>query len=650
MCRKYFVSVKGNDYASGSEKSPFQTISKAASVAKAGDTVYVGAGIYRECVSPNNGGTSQLNRITYQAIEGEKVIIKGSEEIKGWENVEGSVWKKELDNIMFGDYNPYAQTIDGDWILEPTDWKTHTGDVYLNGKSLYEAKTLEDVVNPVKREFFDFPDSVRKEYIYNPQDTLFQWYAKVNEKTTKLYANFHGMDPNKECIEINVRKCCFYPKKSGLNYITVRGFEMAHAATTWAPPTAHQVGMIGTHWSKGWIIENNILHDAKCSAVSLGKEGSTGEQLSFEMGRKSGYECQMESVFSALKAGWSKEKIGSHVVRNNRIYNCGQNAIVGHLGCAFSEIYGNHIFHIGIKHEFFGWEIAGIKLHAAIDTQIYQNCIHDCTAGIWLDWQAQGARISKNLFYRNDRDGMIEVTHGPLIIDHNIFASKYGIDNVAQGTAFVNNLMCGCMYKTNILNRATPYHVPHSTDVLGYAFVYGGDDRYYNNIFIGNNDYEGEGIFYGTDGYDLHTDVDDAYFQQINDLKKLDHERFFMVHQPVYIHNNAYLNGANPYKNEIDHYKNYDFNPNVQIVEKEEGIYLEMELKEEILEIMNNNIDSYSLGKPRIVDSPYDSPNGEILELNLDYKLKKRKSDSCIGPFSVLKKGKNRIKIWENFS
>ena len=76
----------------------------------------------------------------------------------------------------------------------------------------------------------------------------------------------------------------------------------------------------------------------------------------------------------------------------------GKNGIVGHLGCVFSEIYNNHIYNIALKREFYGYEIAGIKLHAALDVQIHDNCIHDCSLGMWLDWQAQGTRVSRNLF------------------------------------------------------------------------------------------------------------------------------------------------------------------------------------------------------------------------------------------------------------
>lgn len=100
------------------------------------------------------------------------------------------------------------------------------------------------------------------------------------------------------------------------------------------PPTGKQYGIIGPNWSKGWIIEDNIIHDSKCSAVSLGKEETTGDNNFTKWGRKPGYQYQMEAVFRALAIGWSKEKVGSHIVRNNRIYDCGQNGIVGHMSSA----------------------------------------------------------------------------------------------------------------------------------------------------------------------------------------------------------------------------------------------------------------------------------------------------------------------------
>ena len=383
MNREFHVSVNGCDHAEGTKENPFRTISKAAAAAETGDKVIVHEGEYREWVKPAHTGYSDISRITYEAAEGEKVVIKGSERIQNWENTEGTVWKAVVPNSLFGDYNPYSEVLTGDWFLypcinEPEGYEIHTGDVYLNGKSFYEAGCLEDVKNPVMRTHgYNPPWTKHTEPILRPEDTIYQWYACVEEENTIIYANFQGADPNEELAEINVRKCCFYPEKPGMNYITVRGFEMAQAACPWTPPTADQPGLLGTHWSKGWIIENNEIHDAKCSGISIGKEASTGHNLCTRRHRKPGYQYQMEAVFRALQIGWSKEKIGSHIIRNNVIHDCGQNGVVGHMGCVFSQITNNHIYNIAVKHEYFGYEIAGIKLHAAIDVEISHNHIHN---------------------------------------------------------------------------------------------------------------------------------------------------------------------------------------------------------------------------------------------------------------------------------
>jgi len=144
------------------------------------------------------------------------------------------------------------------------------------------------------------------------------------------------------------------------------------------------------NWAKGWIIEDNVIHDSKCSGVSLGKEGSTGHNHASERGDKPGYQYQLESVFSARHIGWDREHIGSHIVRRNTIFDCGQTGIVGHLGSVFSTIDDNHIHDIAAKREFYGHEIAGIKLHAAIDVEIRHNRIHGRSLGTWLDWETQG--------------------------------------------------------------------------------------------------------------------------------------------------------------------------------------------------------------------------------------------------------------------
>ena len=643
MNREYHVAINGSDLAEGSQAHPFRTISKAAATAETGDKIVVHEGVYREWVKPAHSGYSDISRITYESAEGDKVVIKGSERIQGWEQLEGTVWKVVLPNTFFGEYNPYKEILSGDWFIYTPGIYRHPGDVYLNGTSFYEADSLEEVKRPqVRTDVHDLPWFVTDEAILHPEQTIYRWFCETNDETTTIYANFQGADPNKELVEINVRKCCFYPDKAGMNYITVRGFEMAQAASPWTPPTADQPGLLGVHWSKGWIIENNIIHDAKCSGISIGKEASTGHNLCTRRHQKPGYQYQMEAVFRALQIGWSKEKIGSHIIRNNVIYDCGQNGIVGHMGGAFSQIYNNHIYNIAVKHEYFGYEIGGIKLHAAIDVQIHHNRIHHCTMGTWLDWQAQGARVSNNLYYANDADLFVEVSHGPYLVDNNILASRFAFENDSQGGAFVHNLCCGTVGLKKVLDRSTPYHFPHTTQVAGSVVVYGGDDRYYNNLFVG-----GEGIpNCGTSVYDPNTASYEEYVQSVLDQGVGDLQMFQKVEQPAYIAANAYYNGAENFDREKDAYMDHSYNPNVKVIEVGDEVYLELEVKPALLDVKTGLVSTRTLGTVRIVDAIFDDPNGQPILLDHDYSGAIRSANPIVGPIEGLKPGVNHIKVW----
>lgn len=647
MSYEYHVAVNGCDGSDGSREHPFRSISRAAEIAEAGDRVIVHQGTYREWVNPGNSGRSAFDRIVYEAAPGEKVIIKGSEQIRSWEKAEGTVWKAVIPNSLFGDFNPYKQVLWGDWLRYPLDYALHLGDVYLNGKSFYEVPSYEETLHPVMRTKGNNPPwTNHEELILEPEQTIYVWFAQVEKEETIIYANFHEYDPNKELVEINVRPYCFYPEQTGINYITVRGFEMAQAACPWTPPTADQPALLGTHWSKGWVIEDNHIHDAKCSGISVGKEISTGHNLCSRYLLKPGYQNQLETVFLALQKGWDKETIGSHIIRNNVIHDCGQNAIVGHMGGAFSQIVHNHIYNIGTKHEFFGYEIAGIKLHAAIDTQIVGNNIHHTTLGIWMDWEAQGVRISGNLFYENSRDLMIEVTHGPCIMDNNIFGSDFSLDDQAQGTAFIHNLYCGVIRRERFLERATPYHFPHSTQVAGCAVVYSGDDRFYQNIFLGSAPVYTEDSSCGTAGFNDCTVSLEEFLEKVRAGGLDDVDRFLKVSQPVYVKNNCYLEGAGAFDRERENFKS-SVPANAKIVQKEDGTYLELDVPGELFSLDTKIYGTEDLGLPRIVGAPYDDPDGKPIYIDADYLGEKRNSTPVPGPFEGLKPGHNVIKIWE---
>jgi len=73
----YYVNPSGSDVGPGTHAQPWQTISRAADILVAGDTVLIGAGTYRESIVPANSGASG-RYITYAAQEGATVIVDGA--------------------------------------------------------------------------------------------------------------------------------------------------------------------------------------------------------------------------------------------------------------------------------------------------------------------------------------------------------------------------------------------------------------------------------------------------------------------------------------------------------------------------------------------------------------------------------------------
>ena len=611
--KEFHVSIKGSDTNDGSALKPVKTISAAVKFAFPGDTITVHAGTYREWINPVRGGENDSKRIVYRAAPGEKVEIKGSEIITGWKKEKDGVWKVVIPNTQFGDYNPYQDSVFGDW-FNRMGRIHHTGEVFLNGKSLYEKETIEKVFKPVSDT-----------KIKDPEGSTYTWYCESDANTTIIWANFQKFNPNKELVEITSRRTCIYPDKPGINFITISGFHISQAATQWAAPTAEQIGMIATHWNKGWIIENNVISDSKCSGITLGKERGTGHNVWSADKSIDGSIHYIEVTFRTLRNGWNKDRIGSHIVRNNTIFNCEQTGICGSMGAAFSTIENNHIYNIWTKRQFTGAEIGGIKFHAAIDATVRKNRIHDCGRGLWFDWMTQGTRISGNLLYNNDlEDLFLEVNHGPFLVDNNIMLSPSSVRTQSQGGAFVHNLITGTVYMWSEPNRFTPYFLPHSTDVAGLSTIYSGDDRYYNNIFVGiGKETDNKAKFkYGLEGY--------------NNAKL-----------PVWMSGNIFYNGAKPCEKEKNYIESSGYNPEVKLVEAGDSVYLHLSFDQKYYSHRGEMITTEILGNAKIPEAAFDNPNGTSLKTDKDYFGHTRSAEnSFTGPFVDLDKSKVVLRVW----
>ena len=663
----YYVDCNAKPHGDGSKDKPFNRIQMAAEIAMPGDEVLVAPGIYREEVSPINAGLEK-KPIIYRSMEDRQAVITGAEIIKDWEHYEGDVWKVTIPNSYFGKYNPYTTLVFGDWLSPGIP--CHTGEVFLNHKSLYEQPALEQVLNPVIND-----ESWDRDF------TKHTWYTCQAEDSddTIIYANFQGKNPNEECVEINVRPHCFYPEAEHVDYITLSGFVVTKAATNWAPPTALQDGMIGPHWSKGWIIENCEVSHSKCSGISLGKYKQQNNDNKWSKYKyKDGTQTQRDCCCIAQIDGWSKETIGSHIVRNCEIHDCGQTGIVGNLGCVFSIVENCHIHHINNKRNLAGAEIGGIKFHAAIDV-IIRNChFHDCTRGIWLDWQTQGTRVTGNLFHDNcmsrdyllkkeykeglglGEDIFIEIAHGPTLVDNNIMLSERCVKLPTQGVAFVHNLFAGSIsavgrgVKNGSIKydstRYTPIHVPHRTEITGFMSILHGDVRFYNNVFVQpkvrqglidicagcqDGEWDDENLIAGTHSFNGYMSEEEwkSHFEGYCGEGAAESRDKYYMPLPVWSKDNVFFNGAKPC--------DLDVNPTV---DTEHEITVELKVVEGEYKVITNMMDY--LPKGEIITSDtlveafepeerFEEPNGDDIILDTDFYGNKRSNNPVVGPFAV---------------
>ena len=309
---------------------------------------------------------------------------------------------------------------------------------------------------------------------------------------TKIWAQFpNGVDPNKENVEITKRSEVFYPAETGINYLTIRGLILEKSATNWAPPSAEQPGLIGTRWSKGWVIEDNVIRHSRCSGIALGRP---------TFGHAHHYQKMPPRIYADPEGGqtveqladffehasWDKDAVGYHVIRNNQIYDCGQAGIVGCCGAAFSLIENNEIHDICVGETFRGEEMAGIKFHFAVDLILRNNHIYNTIRGMWIDWGTQGCQVRENLFHDNrEQDIFVEVCHGPILLANNIFLSNTSVNLGAQGIACVHNIINGRFYGGRDRCegcRASFYYPPHETRSLDNVLNVGGDYQVFNNL------------------------------------------------------------------------------------------------------------------------------------------------------------------------
>ncbi len=360
-----------SDQNDGSPDRPFKTINAAAQVATPGTRVLIHGGIYRETVQPAMGGTGPEKMISYEAYQGEKVIIKASVEVKdfkpsvGWRlfrgfrdappSLEGiKVWEIELNPEDFKGYNPFcAVNILHDRLFIEYDKTDMTPYLNRRGMVFVDGKPMQQVP------------------LYNQLSQSDNTYW-VEANGQKVHIRLPGdADPRDHVIEVTNREQCFAPKVPFLSYIRVKGLTLAHAATGAPVP---QRGALSCYRGHHWIIEDCTIDWSNATGIDCGNE------------------CWHHSFVEG-------QIIGYHVIRRNTIKDVGVCGIAG-MFVRNLLIEDNLIVGTGWQRMELSWEAGGIKLHHAVDCLIRRNVIKGCIGcdALWLDVGNENCRITSNLF------------------------------------------------------------------------------------------------------------------------------------------------------------------------------------------------------------------------------------------------------------
>ena len=111
--------------------------------------------------------------------------------------------------------------------------------------------------------------------------------------------------------ELVTRPACFYPIETHRDYITLRGIAFLNVAPNWGTANGEQVGVVGTNWSRGWVIEDCEVSGSSCDGITLGKFGDEYDNSGPFL------YCYYDTIKRAASNGW--DRVGHHVVRRCKV-------------------------------------------------------------------------------------------------------------------------------------------------------------------------------------------------------------------------------------------------------------------------------------------------------------------------------------------
>ncbi|WP_299440574.1 T9SS type A sorting domain-containing protein [uncultured Aquimarina sp.] len=485
-----YVSKTGNDNNSGSIDQPYLTINKAASVAVAGDVVYIGEGTYEETLRPANSGTAG-NPIIFQSYMGEKVIITAMEALSGWSQDSGVVYKTTVD----WDLGQENFVLNGNVALDLARWPNNEdGKPFTLNSKRNDGGSGGNVINNAFLTSSEIPAidwTGGSVFFYGdkPGSGWIAWKAFITSSTSGR-VNF-VLDKNPDWIRTFHAPADggdFYLEgvKAALDYQNEWWFDKNTKELFVQLPngTAPQDGMVSMRKREIAINLNGRSYiEVRNLAVFGGAiELKTNSNNNILFGISSFYGNHTQGIFRGFNAG--KPSVEVNGTRNN-IEKCeiAFSAATGvRLGGSFNELKNNYI------HDFnyLGSYDAPLVARGGTDNKILRNTIFNGGRD-GINYNGNRCEIAYNDVYKSnliaDDCGTFYTVGGPqnTEIHHNWFhdIASRGSKRKAAG-----------IYLDNDAEAFSVHHnVVWNTEWTGVQINWDGKDiDVFNNTFYNNSD------------------------------------------------------------------------------------------------------------------------------------------------------------------
>jgi len=367
----YFVAPTGDDNASGASNRPFKTIQRAADQAKAGDTVDIDDGIYREAVMLRTSGT-ELAPIRFLAIHPGMVTLTGADPVDDWTRLPGTspIYVTSWDHLFAID-RVNGKPVEHHPLEEPLWGRAEQ--VIADGRQLLETLGLDELV----KAWSQSSDHLVKPPLRGLGGPFAGKFA-VDTTAKKLYVCLaDGSDPGLHKMLASTRGQTFgvnrWQKADGVSHVQVKGVHFLYGASF---PQRPVVCLFGGH---------NLIED-----------------------------CHIEQM-----AGTGVGVSG--VLRNCVITGCGHTG-----GCAYGDGFLNeNDAWIGNSWKPINryWDAGGVK-QGATKNGLFNHCLfrRNGGPGLWFDVWDHNVRITNCVFEENEGCGLfVEISHH-IQADHNLAA------------------------------------------------------------------------------------------------------------------------------------------------------------------------------------------------------------------------------------